>query len=84
MDLRLSRTLHLKGEQRQLQLMADAFNLFNRANVDEVFSVYGAPDFVGPAPKHYKDGVTAPVSAFGTPRTVFNPRTLQFAVKFSF
>ena len=84
-DMRLSRTLHF-GEHRQLQLMAESFNLFNRANVDEVFSVYGAPDFVGSVPQHYKGGITNvnPGFPFGTPRTTFNPRQIQFAAKFTF
>jgi len=84
-DLRLSRIFHL-GERYQLQLLAESFNLFNRANVDEVFSVYGAPDFVGRVPQHYGDGITNvnPGFPFGTPRTTFNPRQIQLAVKFTF
>lgn len=83
-DLRLSRTIHMT-ERYKLQLMADVFNLLNRPNVDEVFSVYGAPDFIGPVPRHYKDGVVSPANpAFGAPRTVFNPRQFQFAAKFIF
>ncbi|HKV42203.1 MAG TPA: hypothetical protein VJX67_23575, partial [Blastocatellia bacterium] len=83
-DVRLSRVLHIR-EHLRLQLLAEAFNLFNRPNVDEVFSVYGAPDFVGAIPRNYKDGITGPPgSAFGTPRTVFNPRQFQFAAKFTF
>ena len=35
--------------------MFDAFNLFNRDNVDEVFSVYGSPVFCGDVPEHYQD-----------------------------
>ena len=82
-DVRLSRMIHL-SERYQLQLSVDAFNLFNRANVDEVFSVYFAPDFIGPVPKHYKDGVQGALPGFGAPRTVFNPRQFQFAAKFTF
>jgi hypothetical protein len=68
-----------------MQLSVDSFNLFNRANVDEVFTVYGAPNFVGAVPKHYKDGITPPFNpAFGTPRTVLNPRQFQFAAKLLF
>jgi hypothetical protein len=83
LDLRLSRSIRL-GEQLQLLLSADVFNSLNRANVDEVFSVYGAPDFVGPAPRQYGDGIGAADPAFGTPRTVLNPRQFQFAAKFQF
>ncbi|HEY6349831.1 MAG TPA: TonB-dependent receptor [Candidatus Angelobacter sp.] len=82
-DVRLSRAIHM-NERLQLHLSMDAFNLFNRANVDEVFSVYGAPDFVGPIPTHFGDGITGPSGQVGAPRTVFNPRQLQFAAKFTF
>ncbi len=82
-DVRLSRMIHL-NERYRLQLSVDAFNLFNRANVDEVFSVYFAPDFIGPVPQHYKDGVGGALPGFGAPRTVFNPRQFQFAAKFTF
>ena len=85
-DLRLSRTFHFNNDKRQLQLIAESFNLFNRPNVDEVFSVYGAPVFTGPVPQHYGDGITNvnPGFPFGTPRTTFNPRQIQFAAKFTF
>jgi hypothetical protein len=82
-DLRLARAIYL-GEHRKLNLSVDAFNLFNRVNVDEVFSVYGAPDFVGPVPRHFGDGNFGPSGAVGVPRTTFNPRQLQFAAKFTF
>ena len=66
-------------------LAIDAFNLLNRPNVDQVFSVYDAPDFVGAIPRHYKDGVGSPVNPdFGAPRTMFNPRQLQLSARFSF
>jgi len=82
-DLRLSRVLHI-NERARLNLAVDAFNLFNRANVDEVFSVYGAPDFVGTPPTHFGDGISGPSGQVGTPRTVFNPRQFQFSAKLTF
>lgn len=82
-DMRLSRVFNFR-EKRQLNLSLDAFNLFNRANVDEVFSVYGAPVFIGAKPAQFGDGVSGPNPFFGTPRTAFNPRQLQFGAKFSF
>jgi hypothetical protein len=83
-DLRLARYFQLK-ERLRLHLFAEAFNLFNRPNVDEVFSVYGAPDFIAGTPRHYKDGVVDPANpAFGSPRTVFGARQFQFAAKFIF
>ena len=83
-DLRLTRTFKL-DERGRLLFSVDAFNLLNRPNVDEVTSVYDAPDFVGQIPRHYKDGVGSPVNPlFGGPRTMLNPRQLQFAAKITF
>lgn len=101
-DLRLSRMVYFPRERYRLQLIADAFNVLNRPNVDEVYSVYGTYDFCnGLVPQHYKDAVSAgiqtfavagcpaggppvPNNLFGTPRTTFNPRQFQLAVKFIF
>ena len=83
-DLRLSRAVHL-GERKLLSLSVDAFNLFNRDNIDEVFSVYGAPDFIpGLIPTHFGDGISGPSGAVGAPRTAFNSRQFQLAAKFTF
>ena len=111
-DLRVSRYFQL-GERMKVDLMFDAFNVLNRQNIDEVFSVYGSPIFCGAVPQRFGDaaslaaqagqatcpaftpppGVVVPATFavppaantnFGTPRTMLNPRQLQFAVKFSF
>jgi hypothetical protein len=111
-DLRVSRYFQIK-ERERLELVFDAFNLLNRPNVDEIFSVYGSPIFCGAQPQHYKDAASLAVQAgtagcpaftppagvvvpaqffvppvpngnFGTPRTMLNPRQLQFAAKFTF
>jgi outer membrane receptor protein involved in Fe transport len=122
LDLRVARYFRF-GERMRLDLTVDAFNLLNRANVDEVNYIYGSPAFCGASPavpKHYKDATTlaiqqgnasvscatqqaaaappawlalgllpvsvpnAPNPNFGQPRTMLNPRQLQFALKFSF
>lgn len=83
-DLRLSRSFRL-NEKTNLLLAVDTFNVLNRANVDEVTSVYGAPNFIGPIPNHYKDGVGSPVNPlFGSPRSALNPRQLQLSIKIAF
>src|SRR5262249_29025411 len=53
-DLRVSRNFHF-GDRMQMNLAFDAFNVFNRPNVDEVTSVYGSPVFCGAIPHQYKD-----------------------------
>jgi Carboxypeptidase regulatory-like domain/TonB dependent receptor len=84
-DVRISRTIYFHTEHYRLQLAIDSFNLLNRANIDEVTSVYGAPDFIGAIPHHYKDGIISPANAsFGTPRTAFNPRQLQLSARINF
>ena len=83
LDLRVSRAIRL-SERVHLLLSIDAFNALNRTNVDEVFTVYGAADFIGQVPQHYKDGIGGPDPAFGAPRTTFNPRQLQFGANFRF
>ena len=103
-DIRLGYKFNIT-ERDRLELAVDAFNVFNRQNVDEVTSVYGGGtiDFCGAAPQRFGDaaslaiqngtvacngaingGAPAPNPLFGTPRTMFNPRQLQFSAKFTF
>jgi outer membrane receptor protein involved in Fe transport len=56
-DLRLSRYFQIR-EHMKLDLAFDAFNMLNRANVDEVNSIYGSPVFCGAIPKHFNDATT--------------------------
>jgi hypothetical protein len=101
-DLRVSRYFKFREHDR-IELAVDAFNALNRANVNEVTSVYGTYNFCnGQVPAHYKDtaslavervqnvggcpaaGPPVPNPLFGGPRTMFNPRQLQFSLKYSF
>ena len=63
-DLRVSRYFQI-SEKLRLDLMVDAFNVLNRANVDEVTSIYG-PVFCGAnpvIPKHYNDAATLAIQS---------------------
>ncbi len=83
-DLRIQRGLkfneHIRGE-----LSAEFFNLFNKVNVEDVDHVYGAPDFVGPVPKHFGDGVGSPSNpSFGSPKFVGPARQIQLSFRVTF
>jgi hypothetical protein len=69
-DLRLSRTLNL-GERMKLELISEAFNLFNRVNVATVNNNFRL--------------VTFDEGRFKSPATsLFDPRQFQFSLKLSF
>jgi hypothetical protein len=69
LDLRVSRRFHL-NDRVQLEMLAEGFNVFNRAN-------YGVPNnTLGP-------GIT-PLPTFGQATQAFDPRQLQFGLKLSF
>jgi len=69
LDLRLSRHFRLT-ERIDLQLLAEGFNVLNRAN-------FGVPNNTSGS------GAT-PLPAFGQPTAAFDPRQFQFGVKVSF
>ena len=89
-DVRLSRTFPIR-ERLKLQLIAEAFNLFNTVNIRYFNTSYGAADFCGPDPgapgcagaiRFFREG--SPNQNYGTPSAVSNPRQLQFAARFTF
>jgi len=69
LDLRLSRRFRLT-ERFDLQLLAEGFNVLNRAN-------FGVPN------NTFGSGVT-PVAAFGQPTQAFDARQFQFGMRLSF
>lgn len=89
-DLRISRSFKL-GERARLQGIFEAFNLFNTLNIRFFNTVYGAGDFCPagdasgfcpPPAQQFLEG--SPNPNYGTPRAIFNPRQLQFALRLSF
>lgn len=61
-DLRLGRSFAIR-ENVKLALAVDAFNVLNRANIDQVYSIYGSPVFCGGIPKHYNDALSRDIQA---------------------
>ncbi|HEX7288328.1 MAG TPA: carboxypeptidase regulatory-like domain-containing protein, partial [Candidatus Angelobacter sp.] len=88
-DVRLARTFKAT-EKLSVETIAEAFNLLNTVNVRFFNTVYSAADFCpfnataqGCSPtQHFLEG--SPNPTYGTPRAVFNPRQIQFAVRASF
>jgi hypothetical protein len=63
-DIRLSRSINLPREGTRLEVAADAFNLLDRANVDEVVGVYGTYNLCGgQLPRQYKDSASQAIQA---------------------
>ena len=86
-DLRISREFPVT-ERFHIQGIAEAFNLLNTVNVRFYNTVYGAADFCPfnatapgcPAtPSGFPEG--SPNPSYGTPRAIFNPRQIQFALR---
>jgi hypothetical protein len=83
-DLRLQKLLSV-NERVKVNLSAEALNLLNRVNVQDVDQVYGSGEFLGPVPKAYGDGVASPANpTFGTPTFAGAARQFQFSAKLNF
>ena len=90
-DVRITRTFAIT-ERAHLQAIAEGFNMLNRENVRYFNTVYGAVDFCPFNPTATGCGnstnpghlLGSPNASFGTPRSVFNPRQLQLALRFTF
>ncbi|MCX6552696.1 MAG: TonB-dependent receptor [Acidobacteria bacterium] len=68
-DIRMSRTFNM-GAHRDLELMFEGFNMFNRKNITGVNTTYG-PNIT-------------PNATFGQPTTAEAPRQFQLAARFNF
>lgn len=69
MDLRVLKYFPF-GESKHLDLVAESFNLFNRANVAEIDSVFGSS--------------LRPIAEFGQPTEGLGGRQVQFSLDFEF
>ena len=77
-------------EKTHLEAMAEAYNLLNTLNIHFYNTAYGAADFCPfasdavamgcPAtPSGFREG--SPNPSYGTPRSIFNPRQVQLALR---
>ena len=82
-DLRIQRVIPIK-ERLKGEFSAEFFNLLNRANVEDVNHVYGTADFVGPIPRQFGDGISAPIPSFGTAKFAAPARQIQFSFRLNF
>jgi hypothetical protein len=83
-DVRLQREIPFT-ERIHAQVSAEAFNLFNRPNVEDVDNVYGLPDFAGPVPRSFGDHITSPGNpSFGSPRFAAEARQIQLSLRITF
>jgi hypothetical protein len=88
-DMRIARTFKAT-ERLNVEAMAEAFNLLNTVNVRFFNTVYGAADFCnfnsgaqGCSPtQKFLEG--SPNPNYGTPRALYNPRQIQFALRLTF
>src|SRR5262247_840372 len=71
-DVRVARPI-IMTERLNSEFSVDFFNLFNRVNIRDITTFYGSSNLNNP-----------PVAGFGTPRDVFNPRQVQFALRLKF
>jgi hypothetical protein len=74
LDLRIARMFRL-NERVGAELIGDFFNVFDRVNVTDLNTVYGATDLALPP---------NPILGFGTPRDASNPFQFQYGLKLRF
>ncbi len=87
LDPRLTRNINI-GERAKLQIIWEAFNILNHANITFVnniqYSVSGSPSECGIAPSPCLVPQNQGFSAFGTPFFSSGARIMQLAVKVTF
>ena len=87
LDPRLTRSISI-GEHAKLQIIGEAFNVLNHANITYVnntqYTVSGFSSHCGIAPSPCVVPNNKGLSAFGTPLFSSGPRMMQLAVKVTF
>jgi Carboxypeptidase regulatory-like domain/TonB dependent receptor len=83
-DLRLQRAFQIR-DRFSADASIEGFNLFNHRNVQSIDQVYGAPDFLGPVPRQFGDGIGSPANpTFAQPNFAGPARQLQASLRFDF
>ena len=91
-DLRLAKHFNL-GEMRELELLAESFNLFNHQNVTELetvgYSIQSGSIDGAPPTLNFLTGLKTGQTEFGQPLNVnatdfYRPRQFQFGARFRF
>jgi hypothetical protein len=91
-DLRLAKHFNL-GEMRELELLAESFNLFNHQNVTELetvgYSIQSGSIDGAPPTLNFLTGLKTGQIEFGQPLNVnatdfYRPRQFQFGARFRF
>ena len=77
-DARVSKGFTVRG-RTQLELLAEAFNLFNRSNFSEVNAIFGRGAYPNEPQRDEQGRVT-----YGLFEQALPPRQLQLAVRFTF
>jgi hypothetical protein len=80
-DVRAQRTFKLT-ERLKGEASVEVFNLFNRQNVEDIDTAYGAAVFSGPVPRVFGDGISSQANpTFGTPKFVAPARQIQLSLR---
>jgi hypothetical protein len=91
-DLRLAKNFHLDRE-RELQLLAESFNLFNHQNVTEIsttgYRIEAGSSVNDPPTLTFMNGATSGSTAFGAPLNVnstnfYRERQIEFGLRLRF
>jgi hypothetical protein len=83
-DVRAQRTFKLT-ERLKGQASVEVFNLFNRQNVEDIDTAYGAATFSGPVPQAFGDGISSLANpTFGSPKFVAPARQIQLSLRATF